>query len=138
MGLLEVFVKAFGHIDESFESKPDGPGFVVLPIFFFDKWTGNIQMRPGGPGRNELLKEESRSQRSSHRSADVVQVGARSFQQLLIFFGKRKFPVALALIPAGMNDSLNQFRIVSHHSGDAVAQSADDCASECRDIENMG
>src|SRR6187399_420979 len=138
MTYLEVLAESFNHVDKRLETKSNSTGFVVLPFLFLDEWSCDIQMCPCGACRHKFLQEESSRQRSSQRSAGVVQIGAGGLDQLLIFLGERKFPEALPMILSGLDYGSNQFRVVSHHSGNAVSQRAQYSSGERGNVENMG
>ena len=53
----EILAKVFSHIDQGFQTESDSSGFVVFPLLLFDKWTSDVEMRPGNSLGNKLLEE---------------------------------------------------------------------------------
>src|SRR5882757_2435564 len=107
MGSLEIVVKSFGDVDQSLEAKPNGSRLVVLPFLFLDERTGNIQMCPGRTFGHEFLQEESCSECTGDWSPDVIQIGARDFEEFFVLLGERKFPIGLSVVFSGLDDGAN-------------------------------
>src|SRR5262249_46011328 len=136
-GPKSVLVKSLGKIDECFQAKTNSAGFVILPVLFTYKRSGDIEMCPRRVFRNKFLEEKAGSECAGNRSADVVDVGVWRFQQVLIFLRKRQFPKRLALILSRLDHRLDQLWIVAHNSRHAESQRSNACAGQGSDVKNM-
>src|SRR4051812_25875959 len=98
MIVLEVIAESFDHINKGLEAESNASCFVILPILFLQVRPCDIQMRPRGARWHKFLQKKSGRQRSGQGAADIIQIGARDFQEVLILLGERKFPETLSVI----------------------------------------